>query len=128
MQLQKRKIDWESFASAHVVFGLPIFLAGLTFLSEPRWLAGLPMLVGIFLLVFHNRKALMVMLFPFSIEAGRGTARYLALLGLAWYTFGRIELIPESNFAAQRFCGLLLLGLAALWYIIRRSRFGETSL
>lgn len=128
MQLLKRGIDWNSFAFALVVFGLPIFLVGLTFFPEPRWSSGMQLLIGLTMLAFRNRSKLVSMVFPFSTTAGRGSARYLAMLGLAWYTFGRIQLIPESNFMAQELIGLLLIGLAAAWYLIRMLRFGEKSL
>lgn len=125
------KIDWSRLGYALVFFGVPVMLIGSTFESSSATtdtLKWLPLLSGGLILLFKDREQLNKLFFPFSEKSGRGTARYLGLLGLLAFTAGRV-LPPEvAKGALLLNTGLLLVAASAIWYLIRLVRFGEKGL
>lgn len=125
------KIDWTKFGYAHVLLGVPILLIGLTFESSSSTMGGykwVPLLLGVLILAVREPKELLLWIYPFSEKSGRGTARYLGLMGLLAYTAARV-LPPEAlKDALLLNAGLLLIALAVIWYLIRLVRFGEKGL
>lgn len=125
------KIDWSSFGYASVYLGFPVLLFGLSLESisdTTQWLMWLPLSLGVLTLLFTDRQELLKIIYPFSAKSGKGTARYLGIVGLISYTSGRI-LPPELAKTALLFnTGLVLVAASALWYMIRLWRFKEKGL
>lgn len=125
------KIDWSSYGYAMVYMGLPILLFGLsleTDLAVTQTLIWLPLGAGIVVLLLFDRKQLFKFMNPFALQSGRGTARYLGLLGLLAYTFDRVVTADFIKVNGLLNAGLLLIGASVLWYVIRITRFKERGL
>jgi hypothetical protein len=88
----------------------------------------LPLVLGLTVLLLTDRKELLKYLYPFAIQSGRGTARYLGVVGLLAYTLGSVVTTEhiKANFLLN--AGLLLVAASALWYMIRLTRFKERGL
>lgn len=131
MNNQFNKIDWPSLGYAHVFFGVPLLLFGLSLETESSYIkssAWTPLVVGLTILLLTDRKELLKYLYPFAIQSGRGTARYLGVVGLLAYTLGSVVTTEDikANFLLN--AGLLLVAASASWYLIRLLKFGERGL
>ena len=112
-------------------FGVPLLLFGLSLETDSSYIktsAWTPLLVGLTVLLLTDRKELLKYLYPFAIQSGRGTARYLGVVGLLSYTLGSLVTTEhiKANFLLN--AGLLLVAASALWYMIRLTRFKERGL
>jgi hypothetical protein len=131
MNNQFNKVDWSRFGYAQVFLGIPVLLFGLSLETDSSFtktLIWLPLVAGLAVLLLTDRKELLKFLYPFSIKSGRGTARYLGLMGLLAYTIGSVVTADYIKANMLVNTGLLLVAASALWYMIRLTRFKERGL
>lgn len=132
MNLAAKKTDWWSYGYAATVLGFPLMLFALSLEAAEsgttRTLGFIPFVSGVVALFFSNRNTLRRMLIPFRADSGRGTGRYLGVLGILSYTLGTTGLMQFTNNNLLMNFGFLLLGFAALWYAIRVLKFKEQTL
>ncbi len=88
----------------------------------------IPFVTGTIALFLTNRDTLKRMYFPFRADSGRGTARYLGILGILSYSLGTTAVMTFTNNNLLMNFGFLLIAFAALWYVIRLVKFKEQTL
>lgn len=82
---------------------------------------------GVLLLALFDRTTLLQMVFPFRLDSGKNSARYLGVMGLITYTLTYGEgWVNDTSYPL--FTGLLLIAASASWYLIRLVKFGERGL
>jgi len=131
MNKRFKKVDWSRIGYVNVIIGVPLLLFGLslnTMSSSTETILFLPVIFGLISLLLSDRVLLKQFFFPFSEKSGRGTARYLGLMGLLTYTAGRVITADYVKSDLLVNTGLLLVAAAACWYMIRLVRFKERGL
>lgn len=131
MNLNANKIDWWSYGYAATVIGFPLMLFSLSLSASDGSttnISFIPFVSGLVALFFSDRNTLKRMFIPFRADSGRGTARYLGILGILSYSLGTTGLIPVANNNLQMNIGFVLLAASAFWYVIRLTKFKEQTL
>jgi hypothetical protein len=132
MNLNANNTSWSLFGYASIIIGVPILLLSWSMFEHlsatSRQISWIPLSAGIISLSFSDRVKLRHMLWPFSLGSGKGSGRYLGLLGLLWYTLGVTEAIKPLNHIVQTNSGLLLIALSICWYLIRLLKFKESGI
>lgn len=131
MNLKANKIDWWSYGYAATVIGFPLMLFSLSLSASEGSttnISFIPFVSGLVALFFSDRNTLKRMLMPFRADSGRGTGRYLGVLGILSYTLGTTGWMPHANNNLQMNIGFVLLAASAFWYVIRLTKFKEQTL
>lgn len=129
MDAQKKstgKIDKASLGYGLFIVGVTAAFFELAFsgkLSVSLLLVG----VGVVLLALFDRTTLLQMIFPFRLDSGKNSARYLGVMGIVTYTLSYAQgWVDHPDYPL--FTGLLLIAASASWYLIRLVKFGERGL
>lgn len=120
------KIDKASLGYGLFIVGVTAGFFELAFsgkLSVSLLLVG----IGAALLAIFDRTLLLQMVFPFRLDSGKNSARYLGVMGLITYTLTYGKGWVDDT-AYPLFTGLLLIAASAFWYLIRLVKFGEKGL
>lgn len=126
MNNQYNKIDKTSLGYGLFIVGVTVAFFELAFsgkLSISLLLVG----AGMLLLLLFDRATLLQMVFPFRLDSGKNSARYLGVMGIITYTLSYGQgWVDNPDYPL--FTGLLLIAASATWYLIRLVKFGEKGL